>query len=291
MCAKKRTRKKKRTKKTKHKSGNKFAIGLIIFLLIIIALSFLWVEYESRYTKGTSKIYSTQIQSIDGLDRPRFTTPKAEQIIQHIGFTVSYCKNHKLPNWVSYELTRDETKGTHARNDRFVPDPKIKGHSVHTSDYTRSGYDRGHMAPAADMKWSLEAMTESFYLSNICPQHPELNRRSWKTLEERIRNWAIRDSAIIIICGPIIENGCARMGKNKISVPNGFFKVILSPFASPPQAIGFLFKNQHSTSPLKEYAVTIDSVESVSGLDFFHSLPDSIESVVEAHIDSSYWRL
>ena len=117
--------------------------------------------------------------------------PRQEQIIRHKGYTVSYNKDLKIPNWVSYELTRQETKGKEKRGDNFIADPLVKGAIATNADYARSGYDKGHMAPAADMKWSPDVMKESFYFSNMCPQHPQLNRRGMENLEEKIRDWAV----------------------------------------------------------------------------------------------------
>lgn len=296
MCARKTTHKKRsKRRKKSSKSHYKPAWVLILFLVACIVLSLLWLETENCNTKENS-VYRTPVSTvreyaIEDLKAPRFIDKKDEQIIQHTGFTVSYCENHRIPHWVGYELTVDKLFGEHSRTDRFVPDPKIQCRQAHTNDYTRSGYDRGHMAPAADMKWSRDAMAESFYLTNICPQHPELNRRAWKNLEERVRDWAQSDSLLIVVCGPLLNNKSTRIGQNKVSIPDGFFKVILSPFASPPQAIGFLFKNSRSTEPLSNYAVSVDSVEVVSGLDFFHILPDSTENLVESFFDKIYWGL
>ena len=145
------------------------------------------------------------------------------------------------------------------------------------------------MAPAADMKWSPEVMKESFYFSNMCPQHPQLNRRGWKNLEEKIRDWAIADSSIIIICGPIINQSSRTIGKNKVAVPERFFKVVLSPFVKPVRGIGFLFNNRQAVEPLSTYAVTIDSIEKLTSMDFFSPLPDEIENEVEANADYYQW--
>ena len=205
------------------------------------------------------------------------------------GYTVSYNKDLKIPNWVSYELTRQETKGKEKRSDNFIADPLVKGTIATNADYARSGYDKGHMAPAADMKWSPEVMKESFYFSNMCPQHPQLNRRGWKNLEEKIRDWAIADSAIIIICGPIINQSSRTIGKNKVAVPERFFKVVLSPFVKPVRGIGFLFNNRQAVEPLSTYAVTIDSIEKLTNMDFFSPLPDEIENEVEANADYYQW--
>ncbi|KAA6318009.1 Nuclease, partial [termite gut metagenome] len=111
----------------------------------------------------------------------------------------------------------------------------------------------------------------------------------WKDLEEKIRKWAIADSAIVIVCGPLVEKNAKTIGSHQVTVPQGFFKVILSPYVSPPQAVGFLFKNEASLEPLQKYALTIDSIETITSMDFFAPLPDEIEDLVESQFDVSYW--
>lgn len=122
---------------------------------------------------------------------PKLKIKRSEQVIRHEGYTVSYNSDYKIANWVAYELTAEEAKSKKTeRSNKFVPDPMVKGATATNEDYTRTGYDRGHMAPAGDMKWSAKAMRESFYFSNICPQKPALNRGIWKELEEQSRLWA-----------------------------------------------------------------------------------------------------
>lgn len=232
--------------------------------------------------------------SYDNLDIPRLTADsrRPQQIIRHKGYTVSYNYAWRQPNWVGYELTRQEARGTEKRNGRFMPDPLAKQATATNADYARSGYDKGHMAPAADMKWSATAMKESFYFSNISPQHPELNRRKWKDLENKVREWSLRDSAIIIVCGPIMEPRATRsIGRNRVAVPQWFFKVILSPYTRSPRAIGFIFPNSRATAPLRTYAVTVDSVERAAGMDFFSALPDPLEDKIEAECKPTAWGL
>jgi endonuclease G len=226
---------------------------------------------------------------VERLQTPVTDGTTQEQIIKHAGYTVSYNKQTRLPNWVGYELTRAETRGRQERTDRFTADPQVKGPAATNDDYSRSGYDKGHIAPAADMKWSGRAMKESFYFSNICPQHPRLNRQGWKELEEKARDWAVADSAIIIVSGPILAKRPKTIGRNQVAVPQRFFKVILSPFAKPMRAIGFLFDNAPATAPLRTYAVTVDSVERATGMDFFAALPDSVEHRVESDLNFALW--
>ena len=265
---------------------------IIIGLIPIIYGIFLYCLQNTSIIPNTSNVIKSQkVPKATELERPLLLSPKQEQIVHHTGYIVSYNESLRLPNWVAYELTRQETQGNAKRSNRFIPDPMIKGTIATNSDYLHSGYDKGHMAPAADMKWSSIAMKESFYFSNICPQHPELNRKKWKDLEDKIRDWAIEDSAIIIICGPIVDKTPKVIGKNKVVIPQQFFKAILSPFTQPPKAIGFLFTNEQSVSPLSNYAVSVDSIEILTGMDFFSPLPDHIEDSIEAYLNINQWNL
>ena len=194
------------------------------------------------------------------------------------------------PNWVSWELLPSETDGESGRSDKFRGDDSVEG-SAETWDYSYSGYDRGHMAPAGDMKWSPKAMEESFLMTNICPQAADLNRGSWKKLEEKCRQKAIADSAIIIVCGPIFRKGEAveRIGETGVAVPRQFFKVILSPYADPPTAIGFIMPNGPVPGGMQTHAVSVDSVEAVTGHDFFSALPDQLEQQLEKQCNFPAW--
>lgn len=288
-----RSKKGKSRKLFKKKSRSNYKLGCIIVLIALIPILYgvylYYQQIDSTKKEEPQANISLQIPSGKELEIPVSLTPRQEQIIHHTGYTVSYNKDLKLPNWVSYELTRKETKGKEKRYDRFIADPLVIGSIATNTDYTRSGYDKGHMAPAADMKWSSQAMKESFYFSNMCPQHPQLNRRGWKNLEEKIRDWAIADSAIVIICGPIVSKQPKTIGKNKVVVPQQFFKVILSPYVKPMRAIGFLFNNKQAVEPLSTYAVTIDSIERLTNMDFFASLPDEIENKIEAEANYFQW--
>lgn len=282
-----------RNKKTsKRKSRPNYNLGCIIIIIVLIPISYgvyLYCQQPQLHSQKQETTYSAQIPSGIELEIPISIVSRQEQIIHHAGYTVSYNKDWKISNWISYELTRQETRGNEKRSNRFINDPLVKGIIATNADYSRSGYDKGHMAPAADMKWSSTAMKESFYFSNMCPQHPQLNRRGWKNLEEKIRDWAIADSAIIIICGPIIEKHPQSIGKNKIPVPKQFFKVVLSPFTNPIRSIGFLFDNEQAVEPLSSYTVTVDSIENITGIDFFAPLPDEIENKIEAEVDFRQW--
>ena len=216
-------------------------------------------------------------------------TSKSDRLICHLGYCLAYDEEFKLAKWVAYELTLAETQGTFARNDKFKPDPLITKNSASLADYKKSGYDRGHLAPAADMKWSAEAMAESFYLSNMSPQDKSFNRGIWKKLEEQVREWAIENKAVYITTGPILEKGLPTIGPNQIPIPKAFYKVILDYSQPDVKAIGFIIPNQGSSLPLNTFVFTIDSIEKLTHIDFFTRLPDNIENRLESETSVNCW--
>lgn len=222
---------------------------------------------------------------------PKLLVKQKEQVIRHEGYTVSYNSDYRIANWVAYELTEKEAKSKKAeRSNKFVPDPLAKGASATNEDYTRTGYDRGHLAPAGDMKWSAKAMRESFYLSNICPQKPGLNRGIWKELEEQCRLWAMDNGALLIVTGPVMTPDMKRLGKNRVGIPRTFYKVICTITGNEYKGIGFLFDNKdYGKTSLESMVVPIDSVEKVTGIDFFPALPDATEKKMEATVDRKAW--
>ena len=210
---------------------------------------------------------------------------KQGQIIQRTGYTLSYDAKNKTPQWVAWELTKEETRGDAERSQEFFPDPDVIGAKVITYDYSHSGYDRGHMAPAGDMKWSKKAMEESFYMSNICPQDHNLNTEDWNDLEMKSREWARRYGKVFIVCGPIYTGKRNEyIGEHRVKVPDAFFKVILINDSRKQCALGFYFENEAGERPLKEYIVSVDKIEKMTGMDFFSALPDDLENQLESEI-------
>ena len=242
-------------------------------------------QLRVRHTFQTSGSVDTPVSYTHLLEIPMIQSSTGGQILKRKGYTLSYNADYKTPQWVAWELTKKETKGKEGRTNKFLPDPDVRGAKAYTGDYTKSGYDRGHMAPAADMKWNKQAMEESFYMSNICPQNPNLNRGDWNDLEEKSRQWAKKYGAVYIACGPIYDTKRPkRIGNNKVAVPHAFYKVILINDKKNPQAIGFIFPNSAGHKPLKKYMVTVDSVEKRTDIDFFPALPDEIENRIEAEL-------
>lgn len=211
-------------------------------------------------------------------------------LLQRVGYTVSYNPEMRIPNWVAWYLTPQRLEGAASRKGHpFQADEDIPAPRVDTYDYMRSGYDRGHMCPAADNKWDAEAMRESFLFTNICPQNHNLNAGDWNEMEMQCRAWAKTWGGVYIVCGPLLYR-CQhkRIGEHKVVVPEAFFKVVLC-LKGTPKAIGFIYKNEKGNRPKGDYVNTIDEVERLTGFDFFSALPDSLENKIEATANLEDW--
>lgn len=273
-------------------------LGGLVFLICTVA----WCTDQSGLREQASNAATASQTTTreegaslpDGPEIPvRTAGTKHTQTIRHKGYTLSFDPRHNTPEWVAWELTSQEANGTKPRADEFQPDPNVdEAHRVTTEDYKGSGYDRGHMIPAADMKWDSRAMAESFYMSNICPQDHSLNAGSWATLEKACRRWATQEGAIYIVCGPVYAPGKTpkQIGReHKVDVPDGFFKCVLSLYPGQEKAVGFYYENRSGKQPMAQTALTVDSVEQLTGLDFFAAVPDSIENRVEATFSLKAW--
>lgn len=219
------------------------------------------------------------------------TTPADldQQLLEYTGMLISFNPSRHIPNWVSWELTADKAKGDEPRTNSFMADPSVPG-SADPKDYRHSGFDRGHMAPAGDMKWSDQAMKESFFMTNICPQDNKLNTGAWRKLEESCRRWAVRDSAIVIVCGPIPTDPVdMKIGTNQVWVPRRFFKAMISPYTNPPRGIAFIMPNTYIKGGIQNSAVSIDEVERITGYDLFPALPDDVENAIESQCNFNQW--
>lgn len=213
-----------------------------------------------------------------------------EEIINHSGFTLSYNENYEQASWVAYELTADELIKRVKRSDNFKKDSKVSSGSALPSDYAKSGYDRGHLAPAADLSWSEVTMKESFFMSNMSPQKPGFNRGIWKKLEGYVRQWASDNGSIYVVTGGVLKDIDKYIGTSNVGIPKYYYKVILDYTGPEKKGIGFILPNQSSSKKLQLSAVSIDKVEALTGIDFFHSLPDNEESLLESQFNVNQWR-
>lgn len=276
-------------KKRGGKRNNRRAIQKLTSLLLLVAVVLFMTGIAAPKGCSTSK-HGLTAKTPDNIEIPAKIHNRTEQIIKHTGYTVSYNEEWRLPNWVAYELLPSEVLGNEERSDNFLPDPLVNGVCPNTKDYTRSGYDRGHMVPAADMKWSERAMQESFYMTNICPQLHSMNSGIWKAYEERARKWATSDT-LWIVCGPIVGKNPKTIGQNKVAVPTYFFKTFLKRDGDSYSALAILCPNVAERKKMRDYVVPVDYIEEISGIDFYHLLPDSIEKSIEALTPLKKWNI
>ena len=286
---------------------NKYAIlGMVVSIMFILAGSILALNACTRHNamdepnpdpnhpnngnNGNTEQPSYSDSHYEGLEKVILTSDLAEQIKEYTGFIVSFNKDNHTPNYVAWELLGSEVSKDIDRTDNFWQDSEIAGCPAH-SDYTGSGYDRGHMCPAADQKWSIDAMNDCFVMANMCPQIHDLNAGAWETLENKEREWAKRDSAIMIIAGPIYTaEDTKRMSRNvPVRIPGAFFKVLFAPYVENPRAIAFVYPNMKAPGNMQDYAMSVDDLEKDLGYDFFSSLPDELENKIEATYSFTEW--
>jgi endonuclease G len=242
-----------------------------------------------------SPVGTEVVQSSQNLEIPASAKHGNHPVLRRSNYTLSFNKETNLPNWVAWRLDKKKLAERVSRDRyKFIADPDMKGkNAVVTQDYARSGYDRGHMCPANDSRWSGEAMKESFYMTNICPQNPSLNSGDWQELEQACHRWAAQ-GPIYIVCGPILYKSAKAkyIGKeHQVRVPDAFFKVVLAGVEKgKPKAIGFVYKNASGNRKLDAYVNSVDEVERITGYDFFPALPDQVEQAVEKQCDLNAWK-
>lgn len=246
---------------------------------------------DSGAPPGQSTEFLEQdLSGIRYLEEPLSPTQKGQKIY-HMAYTVSYRPDWCQSEWVAYQLLPEELVRRVPRPNRFSPDPKARGPVVRHTDYTNTGYDRGHLAPAADMTWDVTAMRQSFYLSNVSPQLHGFNAGIWLRLEGKVRSLALRHDSIFVVTGPLFwDRPVSRVGKLQIPVPSHFYKVLLAWDGSRWQGIAFCIPNQEGLRDYWRYARSIATLQEETGIDFFPLLPDSVEVVVERELHLNFWR-
>lgn len=278
---------------------------LLIFLVILMVLFLLYFLYERNKREASPAVDATETHIPDGLFGaleqlegirtatdfvwPTSGLPTELQLVQHSPFSLGYSEEHEQAAWVAYLLSARHAENLHNRRNNFRADPKVPTGSASPRDYTNSGYDRGHLAPAADFDYTRKALSESFYMSNMSPQLPSLNRGDWKDLEELVRHWATTEDSLWVVTGPVLRQGLQRIGDNGVSVPDYFYKIIFDARQPEIKMISFLLPNKKANKELRYRVVPVDSIEKVSGLDFFPKLPDVLEDSLESLTQTTYW--
>jgi endonuclease G len=216
-------------------------------------------------------------------------TSTANQIVKHQYYTLSYNEKYEQAEWVAYELTIQKGKKNHFKRPFFIEDPKVTTKSADWKNYKNSGFDKGHLCPAADMKFDESAYDDTFFTSNISPQLHEFNDGVWNRLEEKVRYWSEKYNGVYVITGGVLTSALPTIGKEKVAIPERFYKIILNYKNGNYKAIAFLIPNSKSDKPLYTFVFSIDEIEKISGIDFFPSFENTTESKLEKNKDYKEW--
>jgi len=225
------------------------------------------------------------------------------ELVIHSAFVLSYSEEHEMANWVAHILSKEVAEGRTGRTNDFRIDEQVSTGSAEEKDYFLKskksdgtmnydgfGYDRGHLAPSADFRWNQKALSETYFYSNMTPQHPDFNREIWAELEASIREYAIENQVdLYIVTGPVLGDDLPKSERslNGMSIPEYHYKAVLD--QKNKKAIGYIMPNKRCDKPIEAYAKSIDEVEEATGLDFFPALPDDMESLLESKMDYSLW--
>jgi len=255
---------------------NRKAIYAVLSLLI--AIGFYYYQQKTAYQK-------TKI-SVEGFNY--LPTSTTGQVVQHENYTLSYNELYEQAEWVAYELKRSHLTYDDRKRPYFISDPKVITGSANYKNFKRSGYDRGHLCPAGDRRFSKEAYDETFYTSNITPQKNDFNAGVWNRLEMKTRYWAKKYGDLYIVTGGVLNKDLKTIGFEDVAVPKQFYKIIFD--YKNAKAIAFLLPHKESTKSLKTFAVPIDKIEELTHIDFFPSLPDELENKLENKVNTRDWK-
>ena len=256
-----------------------FSTSSVLFLGFSIAAA--TVSFDKKSDENNLK---NQKKHLDFL--PTSTT---NQIVFHDNYTLSYNEKYEQAEWVAYNLIKKQLKGNNFERPFFIEDPKVKTHSADWRNYKKSGYDKGHLCPAADMKFSEKAFNDTFYTSNISPQLHSFNDGVWNRLEQKVRYWTSKYNDLYVITGGVLQNGLKTIGKENVAVPKYFYKVLVYKSNGKTNMIGFLIPHKDSDLPLYKYVVSVDEIERLTKIDFFPKLEDAQENKLEKSSDYKEW--
>jgi endonuclease G, mitochondrial len=259
-----------------------------VFLITVLFIGCTKQKSDKNKVEEEKNNFATTIAPVNVMQEylPSSTTNK---IITHHYYTLSYNEKYEQAEWVAYELKKEELRQTNFERPYFIDDPLVDTGSASWKNYKHSGYDKGHLCPAGDRKFSKEAFEETFYTSNISPQKNDFNAGIWNKLEQKTRYWAGKYDGIFVVTGGILKPNLETIGKEDVAVPEYFYKILLDNSRGEYKVIAFLLPHEDSEKPLNAFVVSIDKIEQLTGIDFFPKLPDTIENKLEKSSDYKGW--
>ncbi|WMI66127.1 DNA/RNA non-specific endonuclease [Aestuariibaculum sp. YM273] len=261
-----------------------------IYTLFAVVLVVGVYGYE-HFLKEEEKVQTIEEGKVVKTDTNAYFLPTSTtgQIVHHDSYSLSYNEAYEQAEWVAYELKKSHLSHTNFRRPYFEIDQAVKTEAAHWRNYKKSGYDKGHLCPAGDRRYSQEAHDETFLTSNISPQDHDFNAGIWNTLEQKVRYWANKYDGVFVVTGGVLQPGLKRIGNEKVAVPKQFYKVLIDMNSGQPKMIAFLIPHNNSKKPLYDFVVSVDSIEILTGIDFFPELDDAIEAKLEASNSYKGW--
>jgi len=258
----------------------------LIFTIIIAVIAF--YQQKHHNLKVTDVTNNDEIADTIRFNYLPISTTK--QIVKHKYYTLSYDENKEQPEWVAYILKPNHIKYIDRKRPFFIKDKNVKTKSADYRNYKKSGYDKGHLCPAGDRRFSKEAFNETFLTSNISPQNHKFNAGIWNRLEQKTRYWTKKYGTLYVVTGGVLtDKKLKTIGREKVAVPKRFYKILLHKNGDKIKAIAFLIPNKDTKKPLYKFTTTIDNIEKITGIDFFPALPDAIENKIEAENNYKQW--
>ena len=262
--------------------------NLVSVAAVILLLSIYGYE-QFLETKEQSVIVNQGVKPKENTNEYFLPTSTTNQIVHHQNYSLSYSEEHEQAEWVAYELKESQLSSVNHKRPYFEIDKAVKTGAANWRNYKKSGYDRGHLCPAGDRRFSKEAHDETFLTSNISPQNHAFNAGVWNRLEQKVRYWAKKNKGVFVITGGVLKNGLNSIGDENVSVPEQFYKVLLDNTNGEIKILAFLLPHEDSKLPLYKFVVSVDTIESLTGIDFFPQLEDNIEDKLEKSNSYKSW--
>jgi len=257
-----------------------------IILVIIVTVSLYFLE---RYVERQNEKYPEMTDESYQMDKSLLPSSTTNDVIEHVYYTLSYSEKHEQSEWVAYQLDEDHISNNEFERPYFIEDRKVRSSSADWRNYKGSGFDKGHLCPAGDRKFSYDAFHETFLTSNISPQDHDFNAGVWNRLEQKTRYWAKKYNGVFVVTGGVLMNSTKNIGEENVTVPNAFYKIVMNQTPGEYMVIAFLVPNEPTNEPIYNFVTTIDHIEELTGIDFFPAMEDHIENKIESQIELSVW--
>ncbi len=263
-----------------------------IYIIITLIFAIGFYIYDHNFVEDKSP----KVEVLENSNPQKSTvdlnpTSTTNQVVKHKYYSLSYHEKYEQAEWVAYELKKEQITNQDFKRPYFIYDSKVTTKSAHYKNYKNSGYDKGHLCPAGDMKFSEEAFNETFLTSNISPQNHDFNSGIWNRLEQKVRYWAQKHTKLFIVTGGVLSPNLKTIGSEHVAVPDFFYKIILDNSEPEIKAIAFLIPHEESEKGLYQFVTSIDEIEELTGIDFFSALPDTLENNLEKSSSYAKWSL